>query len=507
MHMARLRGLSGAAENFHPMTPTSGAISGLVRPSSNILSAFTTPDYRQSISPEATARSIAERRKAIGGVNPDFQFGNMGDYGLPNLGGEVQAYQDKIGGDRLGRENQLMQLLTNQMQEASKPLYQGSGQGPGVTDPTAPAPTATAAPAAKGTPWWKKILKVAAVAAPIVAAPFTAGASLAIPLAIGAGAGALSGALDGGKKGALMGAGLGALTSGIGGGAAGAGAKKVLGESAGSAIKRAVLNPRAIASMAGAGIGGTVGGTLSAVSPFLPGAKPGVQPTLFSDGGPLAAPPSYKPQISTTNPNTSIEDIMSQLPLGPEQQSYMNPPTTASRVKAAIMPPPAPTYYPYAPGQRPVASEPLRPSGGGWQSSPTQIGPAPSGMPSWLTTMVPGIDKINLNTAVPGWDRLGQMPSFPSIPSTAGAFAAGKVGGMPMSPTSAAVTPFAPQGPAQNPSIGPAPQLPQVVAQLKQSLGRAYTPQAVATILRQRGQTNLLQQFLAQNPSLATGAR
>jgi len=60
--------------------------------------------------------------------------------------------------------------------------------------------------------FWKKLGKIASVAAPIVAAPFTGGASLAL---IGAGAGAANAALSGGGvKGALMGAGMGALGSG-----------------------------------------------------------------------------------------------------------------------------------------------------------------------------------------------------------------------------------------------------------------------------------------------------
>jgi hypothetical protein len=57
--------------------------------------------------------------------------------------------------------------------------------------------------------FWKKLAKIASFAAPIVAAPFTGGTSLAL---IGAGAGAAGGALSGGGwKGALLGGGLGAI--------------------------------------------------------------------------------------------------------------------------------------------------------------------------------------------------------------------------------------------------------------------------------------------------------
>ena len=123
---------------------------------------------------------------------------------------------------------------------------------------------------------------MAATAAPIVAAPFTGGTSLAL---IGAGSGALKGALSGGAKGALTGAAMGAATSAIGGGAAGAAAKRGISEgvkeSASAAIKRAILNPRALTQLGGAAVGGQTEQVAQMVSPFLPGAKayrPGITP-------------------------------------------------------------------------------------------------------------------------------------------------------------------------------------------------------------------------------------
>lgn len=56
--------------------------------------------------------------------------------------------------------------------------------------------------------FWKKLAKIGSFAAPIVAAPFTGGASLAL---IGAGAGAVPGLLDKNLKSAVLGAGLGAI--------------------------------------------------------------------------------------------------------------------------------------------------------------------------------------------------------------------------------------------------------------------------------------------------------
>lgn len=276
--MARARGLSGVAENFQPVMPTSADIAGLIRPTTNVLGAFTTPDFRQAISPEATARSIAERRKALAGVDPTFQFGSMGDYGLPNLEKEVATYAQGVAADRLSRENLLQDLLLQQTKAAAAfPQTVAQAQGmQGVP------PSQTAAQKPKKNAWWKKVLNVAATAAPIVAAPFTGGTSLAL---IGAGAGALKGALSGGAKGALTGAAMGAATSAIGGGAAGAAAKRGISEgvkeSASAAIKRAILNPRALTQLGGAAIGGQAEQLAQMASPFLPGAtafRPGMVP-------------------------------------------------------------------------------------------------------------------------------------------------------------------------------------------------------------------------------------
>jgi hypothetical protein len=93
----------------------------------------------------------------------------------------------------------------------------------------------------------KKIAKYALMAAPIVAAPFTGGASLAL---IGAASGAAAGAMDGGGiKGALTGGALGAIPLGGGGLAKGAvkptlaaGLKQGVKKAAPSIISNAILN-------------------------------------------------------------------------------------------------------------------------------------------------------------------------------------------------------------------------------------------------------------------------
>lgn len=145
----------------------------------------------------------------------------------------------------------------------------------------------------KGGGFWRTLGKVASVAAPIVAAPFTGGASL---LAIGAGAGAANGLLSGGGvKGALMGAGMGAIP-GMGG-ASGTAASM----GTGAALKNAVLNPQAMLRMGGAGVGGKVGSAMQLASMLAPGAKgmiPGQAQSPDVVSGLAQAPlPQATPQI------------------------------------------------------------------------------------------------------------------------------------------------------------------------------------------------------------------
>lgn len=343
--MARARGLSGVAENFRPVMPTSADIAGLIRPTTNMLGAFTTPDFRQTISPEATARSIAERRKALAGVDPTFQFGSMGDYGLPNLEKEVAAYAQGVAADRLSRENLLQDLLLQQTKAAAAfPQTVAQAQGMQGVPPSQTAQTQKP----KKNSWWKKVLNVAATAAPIVAAPFTGGTSLAL---IGAGAGALKGALSGGAKGALTGAAMGAATSAIGGGAAGAAAKRGAGEAASAAIKRAILNPRALTQLGGAAIGGQAEQLAQMASPFLPGAtafKPGIVPGFENQ-----MPPGFQgPQQPIVGPgaegfSTEFTSPAPSLPSRPTTQGLVpfssnliqrTPPVTPRLVPTKSMP-------------------------------------------------------------------------------------------------------------------------------------------------------------------------
>jgi hypothetical protein len=145
-----------------------------------------------------------------------------------------------------------------------------------------------------------KVGQVAAIAAPIVAAPFTGGLSLA---AIGALSGAAGAKLGGaGWRGTLAGAGLGAIP-GLGIPGLGGAATRAAGETVAAAAKRALVNPQTIARLAAPALPGKAGQAAQVAAMFLPGARPA--PTLG------AAAPSTANLFATSGadgllPNTGI---------------------------------------------------------------------------------------------------------------------------------------------------------------------------------------------------------
>ena len=329
--MARRRGLGQVASQYQPSGGMSPAASAFALQSPNMLAPYAGADYQQTVSRDATARSIAERRKALAGVDPNFQFGSMGDYGLPDLGGEVSQYAQGVQSRRQQSEQEMLRLLTEQMREAS------AAQIPGQTPTTTAAGAASAAQTKKPS-LLKRIANVALTAAPIVAAPFTSGTSLAL---IGAGAGAAKGLLGGGGvQGALTGGLTGAASSALMGGA-----PQMRGEAASSAIKRAILNPRALAQLAGGAVGGQTGDALTMASAALPGMRQGPR-GLVTDNRmtekslPVGLGPAARPATQL-------------LPLEPPTPPV---PQTAPQV-AASTPTPAPRRPATPPPPRPAAPD------------------------------------------------------------------------------------------------------------------------------------------------------
>lgn len=274
--MARQRAGAEAVRQYKPPTGMSPAASAFAAQQQNFLAPFASADYQATVSPEATARSIAERRKALAGIDPNFRFGSMGDFGLPDLGGEVSQYQGDVRSRRQASEMDLQRLLTEQMREAS------AAQIPGATSATA-APTTGAATTQKK----PSLLRRIAGAALPVAAAFIPGVGPVASALIQAGAGAAGSAIaGGGLKGALTGAamgGLGAATGGLGSAASRMGAGGVK-EGLGSFVQRAILDPRALTQIAGGAIGGGTGAALQAASLGMPGAQQApVQGQTFLD--------------------------------------------------------------------------------------------------------------------------------------------------------------------------------------------------------------------------------
>ncbi len=78
--------------SFKAAGPTSPEIASIFTAPTNFLSKIMTPEVIAGFGPQATERSIADRRKAILGVDPTAQFGSTSDYGLNGYSdAEVEA--------------------------------------------------------------------------------------------------------------------------------------------------------------------------------------------------------------------------------------------------------------------------------------------------------------------------------------------------------------------------------------------------------------------------------
>lgn len=148
-----------------------------------------------SLSPRATTNAIGRRQQHVANLDPNAPGVNFEAMGFdPEVAAEAQgatnAYQAGRKQELLDQESETKKQLAAALQRNYGAAQQKSGGGG----------------------FWKKLGKIASFAAPIVAAPFTGGTSLAL---IGAGAGAANAALSGGGvKGALLGAGMGAASAG-----------------------------------------------------------------------------------------------------------------------------------------------------------------------------------------------------------------------------------------------------------------------------------------------------
>lgn len=181
--------------NFSVGGPTDPAIAAAYTPPTNLLKGFADPKLQASYGDDMTAQSLADRRKLMAQINPDYEFSSLGGFGLDpsydngvnqasaNSAKRLSAYENA----QSSLANQQTQLANTAMQNAQNQPQQKQGGG-GIGG------------------FLGNILKVAAPAAAFIPAVG--------PLAsvgIGAAAGALGNKMSGGSLagGALQG-GLGA---------------------------------------------------------------------------------------------------------------------------------------------------------------------------------------------------------------------------------------------------------------------------------------------------------
>lgn len=291
-----------------------------------------------------------------------------------------------------------------------------------------------------GSGFWHKLAKIGAIAAPIVAAPFTGGASLAM---IGAGAGAAEGALSGGGwKGAALGAGLGAIP-GLGGAGQGANAARQAGMSATQAIEKAVLNPRALAQIGSSALPGKAGMIAGMASSFLPGANwgnsihtgpmqgPGGASGVSGDLGPQSQSFSglgqgtmqdqFASQLAHSMPS-DLGNISTKAPMvgGPFSPSLL------SGALGQQTPQSVPSWMPQPPVQGPSASLAQGPMQGPRPlQGPEFVNPTISNPQRPAMSLQPGQDRVNGQTvwdpARGMWVRVGDI-NLPTPPRTSGGY-------------------------------------------------------------------------------------
>jgi hypothetical protein len=190
---ALLRELLPQMRNFSvtPGDPAVAAAMGRVNGGARLPEGGLSPAALQAFGPQATAAALAQRQKLVTNIDPTAPQIDLAALGLDQAGvdpSELARYaagvQQTRGEEDDSRQRMILAALEQDYQQEKQKKDSGGG-------------------------FWKTLGKIATVAAPIVAAPFTGGASLAL---IGAASGAANAALSGGGvKGALLGAGMGAV--------------------------------------------------------------------------------------------------------------------------------------------------------------------------------------------------------------------------------------------------------------------------------------------------------
>lgn len=180
--------------NFKPAMPTDAGVAGAYVPPTNFLSALGNPKLLETFGDQATATSLADRRKLMAGLNPDYEFSSLGNFGLDSSFDQgVNRAQQDAAGRRSAYENAQTSLANQQYNLASQPQQQQQQEknGGGV----------------KG--FLGGLLKTAAPFA-----SFIPGVGPLAAIGLGAAGGALGNKLQGG--GLVSGAAQGAIGAGVG---------------------------------------------------------------------------------------------------------------------------------------------------------------------------------------------------------------------------------------------------------------------------------------------------
>lgn len=115
--------------NFKPAMPTDPGVAGAYVPPTNLLGAFGDSKFLDTFSDQATATSLADRRKLMAGLNPDYEFSSLGNFGLDSsFDGGVNRAQQDAAGRRQAYEQTQSDLANQQYALASQQDQQQQGQ-------------------------------------------------------------------------------------------------------------------------------------------------------------------------------------------------------------------------------------------------------------------------------------------------------------------------------------------------------------------------------------------
>lgn len=273
-----------------------------------------------SLNDAATAGSLGQYQRLRAGIDPNFQFMSLGNLGLGDAGSaadrSVADYAKTMGEQRLARENAMTQFLVDQSRAAGLGAQPAGQAGQGE------------APKKKGSKW-ATVGRIAAAAAPFVASGMK-NVSPQIMKTIQAASGAAQGALSGGGAG---GAALGAVSGYM--------APAV--QPTGIGVRNAILNPRAIGTIASAGLPGVYGTIGQMVSSQLRGPADRLPTTVpgeaFTQGAiaPFRATGAWEEPVPLAAEQVAAARDAQQQAILDEFAPQGNAPV--ARTRAAVAPP------------------------------------------------------------------------------------------------------------------------------------------------------------------------